>query len=174
MAQAHPKRGVHNQELVIRNSVSNVLSSRDGIMQSRKYHLSEQPLVESITCHECRGIAAGGCVEASERSGSTVLRIRVPCPHAVIPIQRGGTPLFSTSCPRSICLGLNHILAFPGAVSFNFPDRRMFISITTTLRKSLFSLGSRCRTDNVVTGDCSNASGERDTMKMGGDDAFAD
>jgi hypothetical protein len=42
------------------------------------------------------------------------------------------------------CLAGNHSLALPRLVSLSFPTFLMFISNTTTLKKSLFSRGSLC------------------------------
>ncbi len=42
------------------------------------------------------------------------------------------------------CLAGNHSLALPRLVSLSFPIFLMFISNTTTLKKSLFSRGSLC------------------------------
>ena len=52
--------------------------------------------------------------------------------------------LCSLSFPPS-STGGNHSFACPTASSLNFPLFRMFISHTNTLRKSLFSRGSRSR-----------------------------
>jgi hypothetical protein len=43
-------------------------------------------------------------------------------------------------------LASTHIFALPAASASNLPALRMFISATNTLRKSGFSLGSRCFT----------------------------
>jgi hypothetical protein len=53
--------------------------------------------------------------------------------------------LFDRSGSTSLFFrGGNHTLARPGLFMSSFPIRRMFNSKTTTRRKSLFSLGSRC------------------------------
>lgn len=78
---------------------------------------------------------AGDSISFTHRSSALVL-LHLIGTISFLFDRSGSTSLFF--------LGGNHTLARPGLFMSNFPMRRMFNSNTTTRRKSLFSLGSRC------------------------------